>query len=134
MGVAKPMGNFLQLWGGFKTPIYGCFQKIGVPQNGWYIMENPIKMDDLGGKTLFLETPISQSIFHSPNLPTGGSVKISASRPGCHNRPDSTRTRHPQRDNFCTRFFQENFPPPVEADPRVEYNFLGMASNGPVEQ
>ena len=26
------------------TRAYGCFQKIGVPQNGWFIMENPIKM------------------------------------------------------------------------------------------
>ena len=29
------------------------FPKIGVPQNGWFIIENPIKMDDLGGTTIF---------------------------------------------------------------------------------
>ena len=33
------------------------FPKIGVPQNEWFTMENPIKMDDLG-VPLFLETPI----------------------------------------------------------------------------
>ena len=30
------------------------FPEIGVPQNGWFVMETPIKMDDLGGKpTIF---------------------------------------------------------------------------------
>ena len=34
------------------------FPKIGVPQNGWFITENPIKIHDLGGPPLFLETHI----------------------------------------------------------------------------
>ena len=33
------------------------FPKIGVPQNGSFIIENPIKMDDLG-VPLFSETSI----------------------------------------------------------------------------
>ena len=35
----------------------GVNPKIVVPQNRWFIMENPINMDDLG-VPLFLETPI----------------------------------------------------------------------------
>jgi len=34
------------------------FPKIGVPQNGWFIMENPIKMADLGGTIIFGNTHI----------------------------------------------------------------------------
>ncbi len=37
--------------------IIWLFPKIGVPRNGWFIMEHPIKMDDLE-VPLFLETPI----------------------------------------------------------------------------
>ena len=37
--------------------IIGMFPKIVVPQNGWFIMDNLIKMDDLV-VPLFSETPI----------------------------------------------------------------------------
>jgi len=42
----------------FRVYIYilWMFPKIVVPQNGWFIKENLIKMDDLG-VPLFLETP-----------------------------------------------------------------------------
>ena len=54
------------------------FPNIGVPQNGWFIMENPMKMDDLG----IPDTPIFQNThvynshvtmlgFDSMNLHTG---------------------------------------------------------------
>ena len=47
------LSNIFQIW---------VFPKIGVPQNGWFIMEIPIKMDDLRVPP-FLETPISSQMF-----------------------------------------------------------------------
>ena len=43
------------------------FPKIGVPQNGWFIMENPIKMDDLGVPP-FSETPYMSEIYRCKTI------------------------------------------------------------------
>ena len=44
------------------------FPKIEVPQNAWFLMEHPIKMDDLE-VPLFSETPLSNKVIPTWDQP-----------------------------------------------------------------
>ena len=57
------------------------FPKIGVPKNGWFIMENPIKNGWFGGKThYFRKHPYRWVKFHPPY-----SHRSLNAVTGCHN-------------------------------------------------
>ena len=85
------------------------FPKIGVPQNGWLIMENLIKMDDLGAP-LFSETSIMftpPSSQHSyllticfPTEPPRNNFNGTRLSPCLHDSDRDPRKRHEIRHRY----------------------------------
>ena len=92
------------------NPIW-VFPKIGVPQNRWFIMENPIEMDDLGAR-LFSETSIllcspltrrcstaqaarsNSSLTVNPAVPPVKKASMASRRPEHLGRPGERHTNH----------------------------------------
>ena len=72
------------------------FPKIGVPKNGWFMMENPIKMDDLE-VLLFSETPICSSHIISYFSVHWGEAMIRW-------QPKSHSKKHPQKSPVTKRW------------------------------
>ena len=87
------------------------FPKIGVPQNGWFILENPIKMDDLGETHYFWKHP-------------NGSIKVGNM---CFQNA-SFSVRYGTLMELCTSYTPCGcFPKIVGFSPQIIHLFIGFS-------
>ena len=104
------------------------FPKIVVPQNGCFIMENFIKMDDLGGFPIFLETPIfaSQELCESSIWIFHGTPQLFNKRPGDVEEVAFSNTRNVRSSGakWCTLNFKKSPTGPFLNGPRRKPEYL----------
>ena len=83
--VSAPRAKLVVLGRLSSTYQCGGFPKMGVPQNGWFILDNHIKMDDLGGTPPILGNPYTTWV----STPSGEIVTSSYVVTGQSHLPDN---------------------------------------------
>ena len=87
------------------------FPKIVVPQNGWFIMEDLIKMDDLGGKPTIFGNPQIQTKVQKNSAASNFETKIFF---GFQKYLQVHFRKHSKKSKKChpiSCLFPEHFPP-----------------------